>query len=192
MCQPQWCDGCLFLLVLQQHIKPGERPVCGGRPFFFGRRFTECLFIKVLLVLVVVAVEAKELPVAAVGRVVLVVVVLMVDREFPQLFPLECTATPGAHMGEKLEGLLSVALLTQLPFSAGLCDELLLLAIVILFHGDSQSSFRDIMLAILLCSWRISRILPRDVKQNFTSISATRHAETASRWKQNALPYGRK
>ena len=60
--------------------------------------------------LVVVAVDAEQLPVASVGRVVVVVVVLVVDRELAQPPARKLAPTRGAHVGQQLERALAVAL----------------------------------------------------------------------------------
>ncbi len=64
--------------------------------------------------LVVMAVDAKEFPVAAVRRVVVMVVVLVMDREFLELFALELTSAAPADMRKKFERALAVGLLTFL------------------------------------------------------------------------------
>src|SRR5690606_14939332 len=62
-------------------------------------------------VLLVVAVEAQEFPVAAVRGVVVVVVVDVVDGQFPQVGAGELPGAAGADPGVELQGLLPVALL---------------------------------------------------------------------------------
>ena len=59
-------------------------------------------------VLIVVAVDAKELPVAAVGGVVAVIVVLVVDGKLAELLAAELTRAARAHPGQNLEGSLAV------------------------------------------------------------------------------------
>jgi hypothetical protein len=66
-------------------------------------------------VLVFVAVDAQQLPVAAVGRVVVVVVVPVVDRQFPEPFSRKLPPAAAADPGKELEGPFAVALL---PFPA--------------------------------------------------------------------------
>jgi len=65
-------------------------------------------------VLVVVAVDAQEFPVAAVGRVVVVVVVAMVDGELAHRRVVEAPAAAAADPGVDLERPLAVALLAFL------------------------------------------------------------------------------
>ena len=80
-------------------------------------------FKQELLMLVVVAVKTEQLPVASVGRVVVVVVVLVMDREFAELLAFEFSAAPGADMRVHLERLLPVVLFPKLPVAPGLGDE---------------------------------------------------------------------
>jgi hypothetical protein len=74
--------------------------------------------------LVVVAVDTEKLPVAAVGRVVVMIVVPVVDRQFAKLLAFEFPDASGADMGEKLQGLFPVSGLAQLFFLAHLCNDL--------------------------------------------------------------------
>jgi hypothetical protein len=50
--------------------------------------------------LIVVTVEAEQLPVAAVRRIVVMVVVLVMDCELVQLLPVELAPTVGTDPGE--------------------------------------------------------------------------------------------
>ena len=79
--------------------------------------------VDVALVLVVVAVETEQLPVAAIGRVVIVVVVLVMDRELVQvgLRKLPCTAATDPR--KQLQGLGAVPLLTLVPRTARVGDD---------------------------------------------------------------------
>jgi len=49
---------------------------------------------------VVVAVETEQLPVAAVRGIILMVVVLVMDRELAQLFTVKFTSAVGTDPGE--------------------------------------------------------------------------------------------
>jgi len=73
-----------------------------GRTFrFFGRRCSVDITLQlVLLVLVVVAVDAQQLPIAAIGRIVLLVVVLVMDRQLFQPLAGKLAAATGADMRE--------------------------------------------------------------------------------------------
>ena len=64
----------------------------------------------VFLVLVVVAVNAQQFPVAAVGRIVLVVVVLVVDRQLFQPLTGKLTSATGADMREQRQRPLPITL----------------------------------------------------------------------------------
>ena len=69
------------------------------------------------LVLIVVTVETQQLPVASVGRIVVVVVVLVMDRELAQLLAVTFAAAVRTDPRKYLERLLSVGLL-QLKLGA--------------------------------------------------------------------------
>ena len=58
--------------------------------------------------LVVVAVDAQQLPVAAVGRIVHVIMVFVMDRQFSQFFAGEIPAAFCANPREDLQGPFSV------------------------------------------------------------------------------------
>jgi hypothetical protein len=72
-------------LGFQQILDIGERTVCGGRFGFAARGAAGYRFIHVAGVFVVVAIETQQLPVAAVGGVVVVVVIAVVHRECVQV-----------------------------------------------------------------------------------------------------------
>src|SRR5262245_29349597 len=59
-------------------------------------------------VLVLVAVDAEEFPVAAVGRIVVVVAILVVDGQLAQALRRKFARAAGADPGQELEGLLAV------------------------------------------------------------------------------------
>jgi hypothetical protein len=52
--------------------------------------------------LIVMAIKTKQLPVAAVRRVIVMVVVLVMNRELPQIFAAKFAATTCAYLGVKL------------------------------------------------------------------------------------------
>jgi len=60
--------------------------------------------------LIVMAVDAQQLPVAAVGRIVFVVVVLVVDREIAQRLAAELAPAPAADPGIDFERFLPIGL----------------------------------------------------------------------------------
>ena len=74
--------------------------------------------------LVIVAVEAEQFPVAAVGWIVVMVVVPVVDRQLAKLLAFEFPDASGADMREKLQGFFAVSGLAQLLLLAHLCNSL--------------------------------------------------------------------
>lgn len=66
----------------------------------------------IALVLVVVAVEAEQLPVAPVQRIVVVVVIFVVDRELVQLLAVEFPSAMCTEPGKEFERMLSMGLVT--------------------------------------------------------------------------------
>ena len=70
-------------------------------------------------VLVVVAIDAEVLPVAAVRRVVFMVVVFVMDRQEMEILDGEFPAAAGADPGMNSQGLLSVALQALIQCLAG-------------------------------------------------------------------------
>jgi hypothetical protein len=80
-----------------------------------------------LLVLIVVAIKAEQFPVASVGRIIVVVVVPVVDRELTQFLSFEFPTAPTTYMGKVLQRLLAVALLPKFPGAPGISDKLFLL-----------------------------------------------------------------
>src|SRR2546421_239373 len=65
------------------------------------------------LVFVVMAVEAQQFPIAAVGRVVVVIVVPVMNRQLTQVRVREFAAAATADPRIELERLLSIALFTR-------------------------------------------------------------------------------
>ena len=64
-------------------------------------RIVGLILIQPAHVLLVVAIDTQQFPVAAVGRIVIVIVIPMMNRQFPQLFPFKFARTTATHMGEK-------------------------------------------------------------------------------------------
>ena len=75
-------------------------------------------------VLVVVAIEAQQFPVAAVGWIVVVIVILVMNGEFSQPVSAEFTSAVAANVGKQFERPLSVALFALPLISAGLCNDI--------------------------------------------------------------------
>ena len=73
---------------------------------------------------IIMAIKAKQLPVAAVGRVVVVVMVAVVDREHPQLPAAEIAAAAPADMRKQFQGPLAITLFPLLPVAAGVSHHL--------------------------------------------------------------------
>jgi len=84
------------------------------------------LFIPILIqisrVLIVVAVKTQQFPVAAIGRIVIVVVVFVVDRELVKFLTLEFAPAARTYPGINLERLLPIALLSLLAATPNLSD----------------------------------------------------------------------
>ena len=94
----------------------------GGRRLLLAarRRFVIPFLIQISRVLIVVTVETQQLPVATVGRIVIVVVVLMMDRELAKFLALKIAPAPRTDPGIDLERLLPITLLPLLPVAPGL------------------------------------------------------------------------
>ncbi len=67
-------------------------------------------------------VKTKVFPVAAVGRIVIVVVVFMVYCELVKVRLGKFTTAPPAHPGVNLQGLRSIVSLAGIPRLYGICD----------------------------------------------------------------------
>ena len=72
----------------------------GAIRFTARRRFVRPSTDLIALMLIVVTVEAEQLPVAAVRGIVVMVVVLMMDCELTQLLAVKFPATMGTDPGE--------------------------------------------------------------------------------------------
>jgi len=88
------------------------------------------------LVLVVVAIETEQFPVAAVGRIIVVVVVAVMHRQLAQVGAGEFARAAAADPGVDLQRLLAVGLLAPLGGAAGFEDELV--DAVGGLHGDGD------------------------------------------------------
>src|SRR5690606_14383071 len=88
-------------LALEQGLQVGERTGLGRYGRVFRGLCADAGVVDQARMLVVVTVHAQQLPVAAVGRVVVVVVVAMVDRQLLQVRARELArataADPGVH-----------------------------------------------------------------------------------------------
>jgi hypothetical protein len=101
----------VLILVFKQGIETGERPVCGSRglPAVRGGLIIP-ICNRMPRVLILMTVHAQQLPVAAVGRVVIVIVILMVDRKFPESPALEFPPAAPADRRKELERAFAIAL----------------------------------------------------------------------------------
>ena len=81
-----------------------------------GWSFCAAILLHPAGMLVIVAVDAEQFPVAAVGGIVVVVMVDVVHGEFAEFFPLEFTGAAAAHQREKFQGLFPVSRLARLLF----------------------------------------------------------------------------
>src|SRR5262249_39216513 len=90
----------------------GEWPI-GARGLALLTRRGRTICVSNLLpgVLIVVAIETQQLPVAPVRGIVVVVVVLVMDCEFAQLFAAKFASAPCADPGIQLERLGAIGLL---------------------------------------------------------------------------------
>ena len=75
--------------------------------------------------LIVVTIETQQFPVAAVGWIVIVVVVLVVYRKFTKLFARKFSSTTCAYPRINLECSFPISLLPEILVVLGLGDELL-------------------------------------------------------------------
>ena len=72
--------------------------------------------------LVVVTVKAEVLPVASIGRIVVVIVVFVVHGQFVQVLTSELTPASPTHPGMNLERLRPIVSLTGIAVPDGLGD----------------------------------------------------------------------
>ncbi len=117
-------SGYNLFLFLQQGRKGGEGTVtrCGAT-VITGPDLTVGIGHAVPFMLIVMTVEAEQFPVAAVGRIIIMVMILVVHREFVELLSTELTGAPGAYPREHLEGLLTIPHLALLPAPLGLGND---------------------------------------------------------------------
>ncbi len=98
-----------MLLLVQQVLQTGKRVMGSRRNDFLLRRTVQNLLMK-LGVFVVMAIQAQQFPVAAIRRVVVVVVVFVVNRELTQVGTGEFTRTAATNPREQFECAFAVAL----------------------------------------------------------------------------------
>jgi hypothetical protein len=83
-----------------------------------------------------VAINAEQLPVAAVRRVVVMIMIPVVYRQLAKLLAFEFPDTSGADMRKQLQSLFPVPGLPQLFCLAHLCDDLLIFLVFRIRHDD--------------------------------------------------------
>ena len=86
----------------------------GRDAVFAGRGASTAARFQLALMLIVVAVQAQELPVAAVGRIVAVIVIAVMDRQLANVGMSEFTGAAAADPGVDLERLLPITLFALL------------------------------------------------------------------------------
>ena len=93
----------------QQVRQVGERSVSGRRSFVpVGILSRQPFGVQGAVMFVVVAVDAQQLPVAAVGRIVFEIMVFVMHRQFAQIFSGKITAAFAADPREDLQRLIAV------------------------------------------------------------------------------------
>ena len=75
---------------------------------------------------IVMTVQTQQLPVAAVGRIVVMIVIFVMNREFTQFILFNFPCAPGADPWEKFERPFSIALCPLLLFTPGFGNDLIL------------------------------------------------------------------
>lgn len=80
--------------------------------------------------LAVVAVHAQEFPVAAVGRIIIMVAVFVVHRQLVQFLAGKFPAAPGAYPGQDLERLIAIKVAPPHPHLPRLSQNVLQLVVI--------------------------------------------------------------
>ena len=123
-----------YVLRFIRDFEIRERLVGGRRCRFAGLRTWRG--IQVPGALDVVAVQAQQFPVAAVGRVVVVVMVSVMQRELAQVLAREFARAAAANPRIELERSLSIVLLALLPVASHLGDDLVQPVVIPFAHLD--------------------------------------------------------
>lgn len=79
--------------------------------------------LQLTLVFIVVAIEAEQFPVAAIGWVVPMVVVAVMHCEFAQIVAGEFAGAAAADPRVDFQGLLAITLFAGVCLAAGFCDD---------------------------------------------------------------------
>lgn len=112
----------LTALVSQHRLEVGEGRVGCRLSLVRTAGIAACGF-ELALVFIVMAVEAEQLPVAAVGRVVLVIVVAMMHGQFAQVAKGKFTGASAAYPRINLQRLFAIALVAGVGSAAGIGDD---------------------------------------------------------------------
>ena len=100
----------LWFFLVQQVCECSKGLVGNGiRGFFTDMSGFIRHFVSISPMLVVVAINAEIFPVAPVRRIVVVIVILVMDREQVEIFTGEVSAAAGTYPGMDLKRLLAVA-----------------------------------------------------------------------------------
>jgi len=70
------------------------------------------------------AVEAQQFPVAAIVWIIVVVMVSMMDRQFPQILAIELARASTANPGIHFERPFAVTIVPRFPLTLGPCNNL--------------------------------------------------------------------
>lgn len=131
-----------LVFAFQQSVKIGKWPVRGLRRRLFARRarFGETIAL-IPHVLIVVTIKAKQFPVAAVRWIVIVVVIFVVNGEFPQPLATEFTTATGTDPWIQFECLSPVAPLPLSLLSPSHRDNLVVNVKLFLYFLRQNSCF---------------------------------------------------
>jgi len=98
-----------------------------GRPACSGSACPAAVLLHAAGVLMIMTIDAEQFPVAAVRRIVVVVVILVMDRQFPHFFAFKFAGAATAYMGEEFQRLFPIAGQTILLFPAHFGNQTVLL-----------------------------------------------------------------
>ena len=90
--------------------------------------------------LVIVAVKAEQLPIAAIARVVVVIVILVVHRELPHVLSCELAAAAAADPRVDFQRLFPVTRLSSLSAANGLGNHSICMGAFFVGNGHGGSS----------------------------------------------------
>src|ERR1700674_2760771 len=164
--------------ALQPGLETGERLV-GGRRCRFAAHGAPCR-IQMARVFVVMAIQAKQLPVAAVRRIVVVVVVAVMHGQLTQIFMREFACAAATDPGIDLQGALPIALFALLPAASRLGDDTVQPVMIRFAH---LCPARSVAFALIVAR-RAGRFKPANPGCRILPLAARflcRYAETSAR-----------